>query len=531
MLQDSPFENILHTNTVPSDADCVRIRDFLTGPRREVAYLSNEISRMDKIIQDLAHKRDVLAEFINAHLAMVSPARRLPDDIVRDIFVACLPSQRNPLIISDESPLLLCQICRAWRQLALTTPRLWASVHAVIPNQPKVLKLAEILTEWLNRSGVLPLSISVVFSKSWTGADAALPVLTRLISFSPRWQHIQFTFPNHTLFASFGVVCPRDVPMLQSMTAHGIEKRVRWVDHTDRPVDSYKFLSFLNNPSLRSVVIACGPNLDQLPLPWAHLTSLVVEEGCISCDDAIAILRQCSALEKCALMIGPLEPTTDAKTPIDLPNLRHLTISGESQGLAAPTFFRLLVLPTLCTLRHTQRSSIPDSFPFSPLLETGAAENFSLTVVELPDVALLSGCLAAMPLLQTLRLVIEARPGGWDRGAPHDSAVALLTPNLDPFDSVLCPLLKSLEFVGLDETVLDEALIHLVRARAEAASRGVAPLSHFSCEIARERQLDILPLLEREISMGLVVSIKYETPFKYLYSAKEGTERWNPAYY
>ncbi|KAJ7698025.1 hypothetical protein B0H17DRAFT_1177467 [Mycena rosella] len=524
MLQDSPFENILHTNTVPSDADCVRIRDFLTGPRREVAYLSNEISRMDKIIQDLAHKRDVLAEFINAHLAMVSPARRLPDDIVRDIFVACLPSQRNPLIISDESPLLLCQICRAWRQLALTTPRLWASVHAVIPNQPKVLKLAEILTEWLNRSGVLPLSISVVFSKSWTGADAALPVLTRLISFSPRWQHIQFTFPNHTLFASFGVVCPRDVPMLQSMTAHGIEKRVRWVDHTDRPVDSYKFLSFLNNPSLRSVVIACGPNLDQLPLPWAHLTSLVVEEGCISCDDAIAILRQCSALEKCALMIGPLEPTTDAKTPIDLPNLHQLTIAGTSSTV----FFDLLVLPSLHSLVYSHRSSFDGPFPLSPLLGTGALEDFSLTLVEFPDITLLSGCLAAMPLLQTLRLVIEARPGGWDRGASHHSAVALLTPSLDPFDPVLCPLLKSLEFVGLNETVSDEALFHLVRARAEAAPRGFAPLSHFSCEIARERRLDILPLLQREISTGLVVSIKYHAPFKYSYSAEEGTERFLP---
>ncbi|KAJ7662952.1 hypothetical protein B0H17DRAFT_909987, partial [Mycena rosella] len=124
-----PFERILHTNAVPSDADCQRIRDLLAGPRKEAADLSAEISRIQELLDELTEKRDALDDFIAAHSALISPARRLPEDIVRDIFVACLPSNRNALILSDEAPLLLCQICSAWRQLALLTPRLWASVH------------------------------------------------------------------------------------------------------------------------------------------------------------------------------------------------------------------------------------------------------------------------------------------------------------------------------------------------------------------------------------------------------------------
>ncbi|KAJ7170287.1 hypothetical protein C8R43DRAFT_864563, partial [Mycena crocata] len=103
----------------------------------------------------------VLQAWIDAHLAFISQARRLPDDIIHSIFVACLPYTRNPVITPHEAPLLLCQVCSAWRTLALSTPLIWAAVHIVVPAQPKVQVLANTLTMWLGRSGACPLSISV----------------------------------------------------------------------------------------------------------------------------------------------------------------------------------------------------------------------------------------------------------------------------------------------------------------------------------------------------------------------------------
>ncbi|KAJ7111717.1 hypothetical protein C8R44DRAFT_677329, partial [Mycena epipterygia] len=114
-----------HPNAVPSDADCDNIRNLLQGPQQAVADLTEEIARLRSLMDEAARKRDDLKQFIDVHLALVSPTRRLPDDIVRAIFTACLPSTRNPTISGDEPPLLLCQICRAWRTLALTTPRIW----------------------------------------------------------------------------------------------------------------------------------------------------------------------------------------------------------------------------------------------------------------------------------------------------------------------------------------------------------------------------------------------------------------------
>ncbi|KAJ6578951.1 hypothetical protein B0H10DRAFT_1963132 [Mycena sp. CBHHK59/15] len=116
---DSPFRDILHANAVPSDADCQHIHALLVGPRMEADELTQEIGRID----DLTQKRDHLVNFIDAHLVLVSPVRWLPNDDVREIFKALLPSE-YAIMDGTELPLLLCQICRLWRRLALSTPHL-----------------------------------------------------------------------------------------------------------------------------------------------------------------------------------------------------------------------------------------------------------------------------------------------------------------------------------------------------------------------------------------------------------------------
>ncbi|KAJ6619994.1 hypothetical protein B0H10DRAFT_1739000, partial [Mycena sp. CBHHK59/15] len=130
---DSPFKDRLYTNSVPSDADCQAIRTLLVGPRKAAADLMEEITRVHAMLEKLTQKYDQLNEFIDAHLALVSPVRRLPDDVVQEIFAASLPSNQNTTMSGAESPLLLCHICRAWRTIALATPRLWTSLHIVAP--------------------------------------------------------------------------------------------------------------------------------------------------------------------------------------------------------------------------------------------------------------------------------------------------------------------------------------------------------------------------------------------------------------
>ncbi|KAJ6561721.1 hypothetical protein B0H19DRAFT_902303, partial [Mycena capillaripes] len=132
-------------------------------PRNEVAELTAEIERLQALISQLTEKRDHLNDFIDPHLALISPARRLPPDVVAGIFIACLPSDRHAIMSSAEAPHLLCHVCSGWRKLALLTHRLWASLHIVAPlTGTKLRQINEAIDTWLSRSGVLPLFISLV---------------------------------------------------------------------------------------------------------------------------------------------------------------------------------------------------------------------------------------------------------------------------------------------------------------------------------------------------------------------------------
>ncbi|KAJ7615851.1 hypothetical protein FB45DRAFT_683547, partial [Roridomyces roridus] len=88
-------------------------------------------------------------------------------DVVREIFVACLPSKENATLRASDAPILLCHITRYWRDMALSTPRLWASLHIFSPplindgTVSMLQRMDEAANAWLSRSGCLPLSISL----------------------------------------------------------------------------------------------------------------------------------------------------------------------------------------------------------------------------------------------------------------------------------------------------------------------------------------------------------------------------------
>ncbi|KAJ6537861.1 hypothetical protein B0H19DRAFT_913905, partial [Mycena capillaripes] len=118
----SPFQSILRTNVTPSDDDCGKIRSLIAGSRKQVVNLTKEIEEVEKLLEDLKRKRDELREYIDAHLILVSPMRSLPEDVIRAIFIACMPSTRNAVMSPTDAPLLLMRICSAWRYMALSTP-------------------------------------------------------------------------------------------------------------------------------------------------------------------------------------------------------------------------------------------------------------------------------------------------------------------------------------------------------------------------------------------------------------------------
>ncbi|TFK42140.1 hypothetical protein BDQ12DRAFT_645626 [Crucibulum laeve] len=189
------FASRLHTNYVPSDREISHIKQLLVEPQMGLLTLDKEIQRVQGLLNDLLLKRDALQRMLKAHEALISIPRRLPRDILQEIFLHCLPTDRNAVMSCKEAPLLLGRICSNWRTIVYATPQLWSSVHICVfecesfgflpdlgIDYETYLTLSErircsriqAVRDWLNRAGSCPLSISyytIPGTPHWNGTD------------------------------------------------------------------------------------------------------------------------------------------------------------------------------------------------------------------------------------------------------------------------------------------------------------------------------------------------------------------------
>ncbi len=133
MEELSPFTPKIGTNYAATSEEAERITAFLSRPVSKLQQLQAEIIRIKARYEDLVEQHLALSREIDAHRALIAPIRRVPTDILREIFLHCLPTKHNAVISSSECPILLTRICSGWRHIALNTAMLWASIHVPIP--------------------------------------------------------------------------------------------------------------------------------------------------------------------------------------------------------------------------------------------------------------------------------------------------------------------------------------------------------------------------------------------------------------
>ncbi|KAJ7651346.1 hypothetical protein FB45DRAFT_1079122 [Roridomyces roridus] len=331
-----PFESILHTNAVPTPTERQHIHE--------------------------------VQAFVDPH-SLASPARRLSDDLVREIFLASLPDTGNPAFNRNESPLLVAQISTSWRRIALSTPRLWSSMHIVVPHTTHLGRLTEQIISWLSRSGVAPLSISLVFSEAATptlsgsleqnAGTHVISLLLILVAESHRWLDIDFTVPD-TAARHFNLsLTSDDIPLLKSLVfSDGLPGDRRLIGPDPTPV--HPQFPFLATQSLRKLAIPIGCLDLRTPgaVLWHNLVHLAFEAGLsrgLTCATALNLLSQCHLLEYCALPLyrSRRDPAVEI-APFTLPYLAELRLALPFHaGEAHTRFFSVMSLPALHSLHCT----------------------------------------------------------------------------------------------------------------------------------------------------------------------------------
>ncbi|KAJ6561729.1 hypothetical protein B0H19DRAFT_1142455 [Mycena capillaripes] len=500
---DTPFKDILHTNAVPSNAECQRIHELLLDPREEAAALTVEIERLQALISQLTQKRAHLNEFIDAHTALMSPVRRLPADVVLEVFTVCLPAGRNSIMSGEEAPLLLCHICREWRHLALSTPCLWASLHIVAPpNVSKTDRLIEAVNTWLSRSGVLPLSISLVRAPDRDPEADFSMLVAALVQYSSRWKRMRLRLDPDCSFKQLKTLSPADVPMLESIDIDGYPMEQE---------DGQSALSFLGSLSLHSVTLRHMTTIIILPLPWNQLRHLSLAQNpaaWFTAAEGIELLQRCPNLETCTLPLWTgqeiVPPTT---LTCRMEQMRQLSVVD---GWEATTdFFQNIDLPSLRSLEYSA-TSVDGSF-FIPVTSRNHLQSLSFRMDRVMSETIIE-CLRLVPALRELVICDDFFTVNDSPDSSVDSEVwNSLTPTTHNLHDVLCPALSTVNFIRFDATS-DTMLLKFIQARTESHFPGISQLSKVHVHFSRPVQVDIVPELQLAVDDGLDLSLTYPAP-------------------
>ncbi|KAJ3852399.1 hypothetical protein EV368DRAFT_82559 [Lentinula lateritia] len=515
----SPFASIIGTNHVPSMGEMLRLKALLAVPHTELNRLELEIARTQLVLDGLLRQKEEIKNYIEAHQALMSPIRQIPSETLADIFVWCLPADRNATRSLKEAPLLLTTICRNWRQVALDTPRLWTSLHIFLPphmSDIAVLKRAIGVKTWLQRSGSLPLSISFhveipLFSGATTTTTAMdfparLKLLIRtLVPFGHRFGDLFLSLPSRDPRA-FDDLAMCKFPILQSFRVRDANVFCGsfyppgpWNDVSNsEDASGVSFAPLLTQmPALKRLEVAQisvgdGGHLT-LPLDWGLLTDLSLQIGDSMTDqcygvrvtEAFDILRKTYNLQNLQICIVLMPGDPFNSTSLGMIHLPHLgsirikfipsQLDDHSIPAQVSSVFRYISPPSLKLLSVACYHDIPmgsalSGIPFHTL------ENLEIAMTMTSEA--LSGWLSCVPELTSFKFEDLGCSAGTESlfsfsNTFRDSHLFALTPSHDN-PSPLCPNLTTFRMINnlsctatrTETRISSSALLGFVQARA-----------------------------------------------------------------
>lgn len=278
----------------------------------------------------------------------------LPIEILQEVFFRCLPEGPNngdypifwrkaTLTHSKNAPLLLCSVCRWWRDVALSSPDLWTTMSVVVRLNVAVPS-PNLVSVWLSRSGTLPLNLALHQQNESPGnCIAAGRILDIFERYTSQWSDVRFEL--------FGARYNRS--LVENGRASPLLRRFQLdIPHEtsgEEEVDLFRI--FEDVPRLQILHLSRIPDLNlfgysSIPVPWEQLVHLTLEYV-PAVGTALHILKMCSQLEGCRMKIDTVRGSL-LHLPLHLPRLNKFSINLGVEMF--PCFLDQLVLPNLIDL-------------------------------------------------------------------------------------------------------------------------------------------------------------------------------------
>ncbi|KAJ2924394.1 hypothetical protein H1R20_g12700, partial [Candolleomyces eurysporus] len=545
---DSPFACYFNTNYFPSDEQVPAILEVIRTGEEALNDIDKKISdlmegRMEEHklgeLQALAELREGQERAVDKHKALLSPIKRVNDDILTSIFLIVLDQRVGEtesgdpysLIISARHPaVVVSHVCQRWRDTALSTKLLWRHLRVWIPIYPssirdqdtwraKVARLVEMTREWISRSDPCHLSVeirewsSMLFDKEDGHFIAECVEFHELVdllcSSSPRWKDLdleidfpQAQFPN---FPTIRLLAPpQSTP---SLTTARISCKVDQHQQED-PLSQHlaSTTNISSAPTLRSLEVdgaVIFHGIRRIPVVWSTLEHLILHgyprESLQRFDavQALELLKDCPNLVTCSFALQDGDFTVNVPTsraPISLPRLRELSLllrqghlpKGFASSLILQSLRKLVLLSGYSYLpRDQERSGLVELFErFGSTLEDVTFCCSPLTP------SALNHCLQHLPDIVSLELVSENAVHSSDIVARLDSHTLM---NLSPtFDGTgtriiqlpLCPNVEVFRFDTCGNRLAERELVNFIEARRREVT------AECGMKVARLREVD-----------------------------------------
>ena len=319
-LPTIPVPDLLGGHYIPSEFQAKMICDTISTAQADISRLDDEITRLNGVLDGLTRKRDALQTYTRLHTALVAPIRRLPPEVLSEIFLHYNDENNISNFRLNTAPLQLGGVCSRWRTIALSTPWLWNSFALTI--RLKYFKSDAMLAEtWLARAGRSPLTIYL--ASAGNSQNTMEPLMEVFLLHCEQWYDIHISAPLSVL--ELLTPAKNRLPRLQRLSLNV---------HLYKPLGIFECA-----PRLRWLKLGSFFDPPMIHVPWNQIEYF--DMGTREIDHTLELLRATPNLKECVINLNSSEPRRSHPS-VQLLHLHSMTISGN------PTyFFHTLLLPKL----------------------------------------------------------------------------------------------------------------------------------------------------------------------------------------
>ncbi|KAF8522964.1 hypothetical protein BU17DRAFT_64163 [Hysterangium stoloniferum] len=168
-----PFDDIklLSTDYAPMSSEAAEIRSLATIRHSELSSLNDAIRALESQLLAFKAKRVEVETSLTVANALLAPIRRIPIEILQEIFVQAIPAFRENIDPSSDDSLpwdfdehhpqkvraSIVLVCRRWKVVAENTPRVWTTI-ALDYRLPSDMRIVE---RWFAQTRQRPLDVYV----------------------------------------------------------------------------------------------------------------------------------------------------------------------------------------------------------------------------------------------------------------------------------------------------------------------------------------------------------------------------------